>query len=183
MVLDRDHSALVLVDYQSRLMPAIDGAEAVMRHAVFLAEVARAVGVPVIGTEQNPAGLGPNDERVRSRCDATVGKKTFDACGDGLITALQADGREVREVVIAGCEAHVCLTQTALGLLRARLRVSVVPAACGSRRAEDKALALQRLAQAGATLLAPEMVAFEWLGSSDHPRFKQVLGLVKQVPA
>lgn len=182
MILHRDRGALVLVDYQSRLMPAIDGAEEAIRHGVFLADVAHAVGVPVIGTEQNPQGLGPNDERIRSRCDRTVGKMRFDACGDGLLAGFDAPGRPVDEVVVAGCEAHVCLTQTALGLLGQGMRVFVVPAACGSRRAADKALAMQRLAQAGATLLAPEMVAFEWLESSDHPQFKHVLGLVKGLP-
>jgi len=182
MTLDRDRSALVLVDYQSRLMPAIDRAESVMSHGMFLADLARALGVPVIGTEQNPQGLGPNDDRIRSRCDRTLAKTTFDACGDGLAEAIVSDGRNVSQVVVAGCEAHVCLMQTALGLLSAGFGVAVVPAACGSRRAEDKALAMQRLAQGGASLVSPEMVAFEWLHSSDHPSFKRVLELVKALP-
>jgi nicotinamidase-related amidase len=182
MLLDRDHAALVLVDYQSRLMPAIHGAGNVIRHAVYLANVARAVGVPVVGTEQNPRGLGPNDERVRAVCDETLGKMHFDACADGLVALLRSNGRDVREVVVAGCEAHVCMMQTTLGLVAQGLRVFAVPAACGSRRPEDKALAMQRMAQAGVGLLAPEMVAFEWLRSCEHPKFRQVLGLVKELP-
>lgn len=183
MLLDAAHAALVLVDYQARLMPAIHDAENAVRHALYLARVARAVGVPVVGTEQNPGGLGPNDERVRALCDATVGKMHFNACADGLLEVLQARGREVREVVVAGCEAHVCMMQTTLGLAEKGLRVFVVPAACGSRRPEDKALAMQRLAQAGVGLLAGEMVAFEWLRTCEHPRFKEVLNLVKELPA
>jgi nicotinamidase-related amidase len=183
MLLDSARSALVLVDYQSRLMPAIHGGEEAIRHAVYLARVARAIGIPVVGTEQNPRGLGPNDERVRALCDSTVGKMHFNACGDGLVEALRADGREVGEVVVAGCESHVCMMQTALGLVEKGLRVFVVPAACGSRRPEDKALAMQRLAQAGVGLVSGEMVAFEWLHTCEHPRFKEVLGLVKELPA
>src|SRR3982751_5960642 len=98
MLLDAARAALVLVDYQSRLMPAIHDAEKAIRHAVYLARVARALGVPVVGTEQNPRGLGPNDERVRVLCDLTVGKMHFNACGDGLVEALRGNGREVREV-------------------------------------------------------------------------------------
>ena len=183
MLLNREDAALVLVDYQSRLMPAIHEAEGVIRHAVYLASVARALDVPVVGTEQNPKGLGPNDERVRALCDATVGKMAFDACGDGLLDALRGKRPGLREVVVAGCESHVCLMQTTLGLLREGLEVSVVPSACGSRRPEDKALAMQRLAQAGATLVTGEMVAFEWLRTCEHPKFKAVLGLVKELPA
>jgi hypothetical protein len=38
---------------------------------------------------------------------------------------------------------------------------------------------MQRLQQAGAVLVNPEMVAFEWLRSCDHVRFRDVLALVK----
>lgn len=183
LLMDRARSALVLVDYQSRLMPAIDGGETALAEALFLARIAHALAVPVVGTEQNPAGLGPNDERVRVLCDATLAKRHFDATADGLIDLLGAGGRAVTQVVVAGCEAHVCLLQTALGLLRAGLAVHVVPQACGSRHAADTALAMQRLVQAGAVAVNPEMVAFEWLGTSSDPAFKAVLALIKARPA
>lgn len=83
------------------------------------------------------------------------------------------------DVVIAGCEAHVCLLQTALGLLRAGHAVWVVAAACASRNPRDHELAMQRLRQAGAVVVSTEMVVFEWLQSCRHPRFKEVLALLK----
>lgn len=174
--------SLVLVDYQARLLPAIHGGESVVRQAVALADAARLLAIPVVGTEQNPAGLGPNVQAVRDRCATTLPKVHFDACADGLGRVLDRHA-ERRDVVISGCEAHVCLLQTALGLLRQGRRVWVVPAACGSRRPADHALAMERLAAAGATRLAPEMALFEWLGRSDHPHFKAVLALVKSLPA
>ena len=183
MMLERERSALVLVDYQRRLMPAIEAGEAAIRQAVFLARVARELGVPVLGTEQNPQGLGPNDERVRALCERTVSKMQFDATADGLDGHLRSFGRPIDQVVVAGCEAHVCLMQTALGLLRSGFRVVVVPPACGSRRAEDKALAMQRLTLSGALPASGEMVAFEWLRNCTHPKFKAVLELVKEQPA
>jgi nicotinamidase-related amidase len=182
LLLDRARSALVLVDYQTRLLPSIDGGEAAVQHALFLAELARTLDVPVHGTEQNPHGLGPNDERVRAACTQTLAKMHFNAVADGLAEQLRAAGRPPDQVVVAGCEAHVCLQQTALGLREVGLQVFVVPAACGSRRASDKALAMQRLAQHGVTLLSPEMVAFEWLRACTDERFKRVLQLVKRLP-
>lgn len=179
--LDAERDVLVLVDYQARLLPAIDRGPEVVAAAVFLAEAAQALGVRVIGTEQNPAGLGPNVDDVRQRCDVTMGKMNFDACVDGL-PALVAEGRPEGprpDVVIAGCEAHVCLLQTALGLLDAGHRVRVVETACGSRRPSDREAAMRRLQEAGATLVTAEMVVFEWLGNSEHPAFRQVLKLVK----
>ncbi|MEQ1518886.1 MAG: isochorismatase family protein [Usitatibacteraceae bacterium] len=180
LLLHPRRSVLVLVDYQARLLPAIDNGEVALAHAVRLADVARKLGVPVLGTEENPAGLGQNVAPIRDRCDATLQKMHFDACADGLLDAIQ-DTRvtPLRDIVIAGCEAHVCLLQTALGLLQAGYRVSVVAEACGSRSAPNVELAMQRLRQNGATIVSVEMVAFEWLGSCEDACFKQVLALLK----
>ncbi len=178
--IDAKASALVLVDYQARLMPAIHEAATAIADGVLLAQAAHVLGIPVIGTEQNPAGLGPNVEQVRNECAVTLAKVHFDACADGLVQALHEARPAVGQVVIAGCEAHVCMMQTALGLLRAGLRVWVVANACGSRRPGDHAAAMARLAQAGATVVTHEMVLFEWLGDCAGPRFRDVLKLIKQ---
>lgn len=179
--MDRSRCVLVLVDYQLRLLPAIDQGAHAVAEAVMLADAAHALGVRAVGTEQNASGLGPNAPEVRRRCDATLAKMHFDACEDGLAEAL-IEGRQAADspqVVIAGCEAHVCLMQTALGLLARGFKVWVVESACGSRRATDKRAAMQRLQQSGATLVTAEMVIFEWLGTCEHPSFKDLLQLVK----
>jgi len=181
-LLDPARSAVVLVDYQQRLLPSIHRGQEAMAEAARLADCARALGIRVIGTEQNPQGLGPNLDAIRQLCDVCLTKSHFDACADGLVQALDDLPEPPAQLVVAGCEAHVCLLQTALGLLRAGRRVWVVAAACGSRRSSDHALAMQRLRQAGATLVSSEMVLFEWLAHCRHPQFKPVLQLVKDMP-
>lgn len=185
--LDAASSVLVLVDYQGRLMPALHEGGLALARAKLLAEGARLLGVPVIGTEQNPTRLGANADALRALCDTTLAKTHFDACADGLVAAVQQAPPGCRHIVIAGCEAHVCLLQTALGLLRARANrnnghdwhVWVVGNACASRRASDHACAMARLAQAGATVVSHEMVLFEWLHDCRHARFREVLALIK----
>jgi len=174
--------ALVLVDYQARLMPAIHDAERVAATAQLLARAAQRLDVPVVATEQNPAGLGPTVETLRTVAARTVTKTHFDACADGLVEALDAATGGCRQVVLAGCESHVCLLQTALGLLRAGRQVWVVENACSARRPADHAVAMQRLATAGAVVVTHEMVMFEWLHDCRHPRFRDVLALVKSAP-
>jgi nicotinamidase-related amidase len=171
---------LVLVDYQQRLMPAIHGGERVLANALLLADVARELDIAVFGTEQNPAGLGPNVPAIRERCGITLAKDRFDACADGLLGQLGDNEHLARQVVIAGCEAHVCLMHTALGLLRFGYRVFVASDACGSRAAENHRLAMERLRQAGAVIVATEMVAFEWLRTCRNEHFKAVLARLKQ---
>lgn len=178
--IDRSRSTLVLVDFQERLLPTIYDGARVVDEARFLADVARALGIRVIGTEENPEGLGQNLPAIRERCDETVAKMHFDACSDGLVLVVDRAGGAPGDVVIAGCEAHVCLMQTALGLIDSGARVFVVPEACGSRRPEDHDAAIERLARAGAVLASAEMVAFEWLGTCESTQFREVLALVKR---
>ena len=92
--------------------------------------------------------------------------------------ASEPEGRST--IVIAGCEAHVCLMQTALGLLEEEFEVWVVTDACSSRSERNRDAAFDRLAGAGAELVTTEMVAFEWVRTAEHPLFKEVLGSIKQ---
>ncbi|MGE0355917.1 MAG: isochorismatase family protein [Burkholderiales bacterium] len=179
--IDPAHSAVVLVDFQQRLLPAIQRGARILAEAERLADCARALGVRVVGTEQNPAGLGPNASGIRRRCEETVAKTHFDACADGLVEALRVPGRPVpSDVVIAGCETHVCLMQTAHGLQRAGFGVWVAANACGTRNAADHDLAIARLRQSGAIPVSVEMVVFEWLKDCGHERFREVLAILKE---
>jgi hypothetical protein len=82
-------------------------------------------------------------------------------------------------LVVAGCEAHVCLLQTALELIEQEFDVWVVTDACSSRTERNRDAAFDRLAAAGAELVTTEMVAFEWLRTADHPSFRAVQALIK----
>ena len=201
MLLDADDCQLVLVDYQARLMPVIHEGGAVLRNAVRLGQLAQLFDVPAWGTEENPEGLGASAPDVRALCRKTLAKTHFSACADGLVDLLRPPARpggnarslpkHLRKpeqepaapgrgsVVIAGCEAHVCLMQTALELLEEEFDVWVVTDACGSRTERSRDAAFDRLAGAGCELVTTEMVAFEWLRTSDHPAFQDVLRIVK----
>ncbi len=202
MLLDADASQLVLVDYQERLMPAIFEGPQVVANALKLAQIAQMLDVPVWGTEQNPSRLGPNDAALRALCHKTLAKMHFSATEEGLGEWLrppakpqqggnarslprhlqkpaQAQAPERGSIVIAGCEAHVCLLQTALDLLEDEFEVWVVTDACSSRTERNRDAAFDRLAGAGAELVTTEMVAFEWLRSCEHPDFRDALALIK----
>jgi nicotinamidase-related amidase len=175
-LVERAGATLVLVDYQERLMPMIHAGASVVERARRLAKVADLLGIPVVGTEQNPDKLGANVPAIRQRCASTLSKMHFDACADGLLDLLAPGSGEV---VVAGCEAHVCLLQTAMGLAVSGRRVTVIADACGSRSPEDHRLAMQRLARCGISVLSVEMVVFEWLRSCEHPNFRECLAEIK----
>src|SRR4051812_24690738 len=79
MLLDADDSQLVLLDYQQKLMPFIHDGAAVAANALRLAQVAKLLEVPVLGTEHNPAGLGETIAQLRPFVGRILRKMQFSA--------------------------------------------------------------------------------------------------------
>lgn len=177
LLCDAARSTLIVIDLQERLMPAIEDGAAVVRQAGILAQAARALGLPVIGTAQYPAGLGHNLPEIHALCDQVVEKTDFDACAAPAFFQALDPARD--DLIVVGCEAHVCVLQTVLGLLGRQHRVRVAVDAIGSRQAFSKAIGIERMKTAGAELVTTEMVVFEWLGNSTHPQFKELMRLIK----
>lgn len=170
-------SVLLIVDIQQRLMPAIAEGETVVANALRLARAARLLGIAVLATEQNPEGLGPNVAEIKSAADATFVKQYFDATREATWKSFLPAGRP--DIVVAGCEAHVCVLQTVLGLRRSGAPVRLVRDAIGSRATANRDAAAHRAERAGAELVTTEMVIFEWLATAEHPRFREALKLLK----
>jgi len=171
-----DTSTLLFIDIQPRLMRVIEDADFVIANARRLLDAAALFGVSALFTEQNAKALGPTVATLSPPEVSVVHKMTFDACrAEGFMAAL--GGKP--DIVVSGCEAHVCVLQTALSLIDAGRRVFVVRDAIGSRRAESKEVAARRMERHGAEIVTAEMVIFEWLGGADHPRFREAAALVK----
>jgi len=199
MLLDASECQLVLVDYQSRLLPAIFDNAAVVANALRLAQAAHLLDVPTWGTEQNPSKLGENPPELRALCRNTLSKMQFSGVEEGLGEWLRPPAKPVQgnarslpkhlqkssaseernTIVIAGLEAHICLLQTTLDLLEDEFEVWVVTDACSSRTERNRDAAFDRLAGAGAELVTTEMVLFEWLRTAEHTDFKAIQALVK----
>jgi nicotinamidase-related amidase len=179
--LSAEHSLLLLVDMQTSMMPAIPDAQAQIATADRLARGAKVLGVPVHATEHVSEKLGVTVQSLQRHLslspNAVLQKRYFDGCLEKASAALIPTQR--RQVLIAGAETHVCVMQTALSLLDRGLEVWIVTDACGSRHANDKTAALDRLSRAGAFLITAEMALFEWLGGADHPQFRDVLAIIK----
>ena len=202
MLLDADECQLVLVDYQVRLMPALLDHDAVLANAVRLAKIAALLEVPSFLTEENPSKLGPTVAELRTALSTrtkVLSKMQFSAVEEGLGEWLRPEPKPVQgnarslpkhlqkpaaeparaTIVLAGCEAHVCLLQTALDLLEDEFDVWVVTDACSSRTERNRDAAFDRLAGAGVELVTTEMVAFEWIRTAEHPQFHDVHALIK----
>jgi nicotinamidase-related amidase len=183
-LISRDASALVIVDMQERLLPAIHEGDALLTRIRFLLDAARTLSVPVLVTEQYPKGLGPTVAGVRDALAAfDPVEKTEFSCAAVPVFRDRLAALRRNQVVIAGIETHVCVGQTALELAAAGLDVFVASDATGSRRPSDREAALARMRGCGVTVTTSEAVAFEWLRRAGTPEFKAVSTFLKAVPA
>jgi nicotinamidase-related amidase len=175
-LINRETSALLIVDFQSRLMPAIEDGPAVVANARRLLDAAEMLGVPVLFDEQNTNGLGATVPELGSRAGSTAHKMTFDAYRMSGFFEMLPDRPNL---IVSGCEAHICVLQTVLGLLGVGRHVFIARDALGSRRSESKETAIRRMERNGAEVVTTEMIVFEWLRTAEDPRLHAALALIK----
>ena len=173
-------SALLVVDLQEKLMPAIHEGGRVLDQSRKLIQTAQLLKLPILASEQYPKGLGPTCADIKQLLGngPVLEKMTFSGCGaESFWSTWESFQRP--NAVVCGVESHVCVQQTVLDLLARGQNVFVLADAVGSRRAFDTDLALQRMHDAGAIITTTESVIFELLGRAGTPEFKEVLKLVK----
>jgi len=172
-----DDSVLLVIDIQEKLLPVMHDPERVLENNIKLARFAKIVGLPVLVTEQEK--LGPTVPPLGGEIEHLdpVMKLHFNACRVPEFNERLAE-IDRRNVVLTGIESHVCVTQTALDLVRGH-NVHVVSDAVSSRARENYEVALHRMEHAGAIITSTEMVIYELLERAGTDEFREVLKLVK----
>jgi nicotinamidase-related amidase len=174
--LDPARTALVVIDMQEKLLPAIEGRAGVLANSLLLLRLAGVLDLPVVLTTQYERGLGGTVPDVRALCTSEpLDKVSFGCFGDAAFRERLAalTGRD--QLLVAGIESHICVAQTVLGALDAGLHVHVASDAVGARRESNRQVGLARMERAGALLSSAEMAVYELLGRSDGPAFKAML--------
>lgn len=174
--LDRDRTTLVVIDVQEAFRKALPEFNSVAAATATLIEGAKAVGIPIVVTEQYPEGLGHTVPEVAEHLPDDV-----DPIEKVAFSAAQADGFDLGDrdqALVCGIETHVCVNQSVLDLLDRELEVHVVGDAVGSRSADNKQLGLHKVEQAGAVLTSVETALFELVGRAGNDDFKRVQGLI-----
>lgn len=182
LLVGRDSAQLLVVDIQSKLVPTIHEASRLIERSAFLIKTAKYLHVPIAVTEQYPKGLGPTDQALMQLCGndtAVFAKTAFSALKDDAIRAHIMRDAARKDLILIGMEAHVCVLQTAMDALSADFNVFVVSDAIGSRSANDPALAIARLREAGARIVSAEMIFFELLERSGTEEFKALSPLLR----
>lgn len=180
MRVERLQSAGLVIDIQERLFPHMDRQEALLRKTTVLLEGLRVLQIPVIVTEQYPKGLGATLKPISLLLEkeAVLEKISFSCCGDPAVTGkLESLARPF--IIICGIEAHVCVLQTVVDLVKLGYRAVVVEDCISSRNPEDKRVAVERMRSEGAVITTCESILFELAEVAGTETFKTISRLVK----
>ncbi len=175
-----EKAVLVVIDVQGKLAYLMHDREMLFKHIQALILAADYLNVPVIFTEQVPDKIGFTVPEIANhfKTRKPIIKETFSCFGAKEFQKVLSSLKR-KEIILCGIETHVCLFQTAYDLLEAKYNVQVVADAVSSRTKENKEIALKRLELLGADLTSAEMLATELLNTSKHPKFKEVLKLIR----
>lgn len=174
-------AALVaMIDIQQNHFHTVVDGPATLERTVRFLEAARLLEVPIVWTEHYPKAFGPTLPVVADvlhGCEP-ISKTSFGCFGEPRFSrAVTRLGR--KELYLVGSETHICVQQTALEALDKGMGVVLVADCLTARAPHDHRFALRRMEQAGAVVTTWEALVYEWMRGATHPRFKQVLALVK----
>lgn len=180
-ILDREKTALVVVDLQEAFRSVISDFAMIASRASIAVRGFQILNLPVIITEQYPKGLGRTAEEILFSLPAEfefVEKTTFSSCGaQPFYERLHA--ANVSQVVLCGLETHICVNQTAHDLLTEAFEVHILTDAVGSRYSQDRETALRKMEMNGVVPSCVEMALFELMRDSRHEQFKEIQNLIK----
>jgi nicotinamidase-related amidase len=176
-----EFTALLIIDIQEKLFKAMHEKEVLETNLVKLIKGMQLFNIPVVVTEQNPAGLGPTIPAISSLVpDMNPMKKFAFSCSResdfaDIMSELRKQNRF--QIIIAGIEAHICVYQTAMDLRSHDIQV--VTDCVSSRTRDNRDIAIRRMETEGIRMTTTEMILFELLGTASSDIFKNISSIVK----
>jgi len=179
--LDPAECALIVIDVQEKLLPAIFERDRVVKNSQLLVRAAGILNFPTIATTQYAKGLGETVADLKSLLPSNpIDKQMFSCFGSDVFCSMlkRLPGRR-NTLLLCGMESHICVAQTALAALREGYMVHVASDAVSSRTPWNLNIGLDRMRAAGAVISSTEMIIYELLHSSATEEFKRMLAHLK----
>lgn len=178
--LDREDAVLLIVDIQERLAAVMKERDKVVKNCVHLIELSKMINIPVVLTEQYPKGLGKTVPEIQSALPAyrPIEKVAFNCCGEQAFTA-EIRKLNRKKLILTGMETHICVLQTATGLLQNGFTVHVVQDAVCSRTEENWRTGIEFMRDAGAAITCTETVLFQLLKVAGTEEFRKMSQRIK----
>jgi nicotinamidase-related amidase len=173
-------TALLIIDLQERILPVITNYQSVIDNTIKLIKGIKELNLPIYYTEQYPKGLGPTVQPIKDELAdlKAFDKMSFSCSGAGNLFE-ELHTKNLKQIVVCGIEAHVCVQQTVLDLIENGFQVNLAADAISSRKEIDYDTALKRMQHHGTELTTTEAVLFELVNVCGTPQFKAISKIVK----
>jgi len=179
-LLNREDTALLIIDIQENLWNAMYNRDEIEKNARTLVELATKIEIPIILTAQYKKGIGPAIKSLNERLiDVEEIEKLSFNCFDVEPFRDRLFSVDRKTLLIAGIEAHICVLQTALAAVEHEFRVHIVADATGSRTEKNHKIGIERMRDAGCVITSAETAAFEFIKEAGTPLFKDMLKIIK----
>lgn len=178
-ILRQSETALLVIDIQERLLPAMNNPEELKAGIIKLVRGFNILNLPVYYTEQYPKGLGNTVKELQEELKSNAVEKLSFSCADAGNLFKELIDKGITQVVVCGIESHVCVQQTVLDLLAGGFQVDVAADGVSSRKVFDFETALNRMRANGAEITTTESILFELLQVCGTDEFKAISKLVK----
>jgi nicotinamidase-related amidase len=183
--LSRGRAALLVIDIQERLLPAMPEASVadVLRNTGILIAAADRLGLPIVVSQQYPRGLGATASPIEDALAPVSLVHRFDklafsvAAAPEFVALAPTLGRD--QWIVCGMETHVCVYQTARDLVARGWAVHACADAVCSRTAMNRELGLGLMERAGAILTSTETCVFDLLGRAGSDEFRALSKVIK----
>ncbi len=179
-MIDAKNTVLLVIDIQGRLASLMFERDQVVRNIQAMIKGAKILEIPIIWTEQMPQKIGQTIPEVANLLSdiQPIEKESFSCWPNKRFQeTLAATGR--KHILIIGIETHVCIYQTVADLLTHKYDVHVIADAVSSRTQNNKAAGLEKIKRLNAQITCVEMILCEMLQTAEHPKFKDILNLMK----
>ncbi len=175
-----EDTVLIVIDIQEKLFRVIHEKENLASNTVKLIKGIRLLDIPILVTEQNPAGLGPTLPDIKSLLPdiEPITKFDFSCCREEAFLR-RLDRLKRNQIILCGIETHICVYQTALDLADLGFEVQVAVDCVSSRTATNRDTTLTRMELEGIVPTTTEMILFELLGTAKHEKFKEISSIIK----
>jgi nicotinamidase-related amidase len=176
----KNNTIALIVDVQERLFPHISDHEIIEKNINTLIQGLKALGIPIILTEQYKKGLGATIWSIRESLGIyNAYEKMCFSCYEESTIKSKIESIDPRTVILTGVEAHVCVLQTCIDLIEYNYIPVVVEDCVSSRKPNDKKIAIDRMRSEGAIITSYESILFELTRISGTQEFKNISKLVK----
>ncbi|WP_026729867.1 hydrolase [Flavobacterium denitrificans] len=179
-MLVQETTGLIVIDVQGKLARIVHESEKLTLNLEKLIRGCQILSIPIIWAEQNPKGLGSTIAKIEKLLigQKPIEKYSFNAFDNETFKNAIIDSGK-KQWLICGIEAHICVYQTAMGLLLNNFEIEIVTDCVSSRSKESIDVALNKLQNKGARLTNIEMCLYELIKDSRKEVFKEILTLIK----